>query len=177
MGWKKQGAALQDHHVSGTIKFGGGSLMMWGCMTSKGVGFSCKIDGTMNSKLYTNILSDELELTLEYYQMDHSDIIFQQDNDPKHTSKRAKEWFQEHEIKVLPWPPQSPDLNPIEHLWHHLKRRLSGYENEPKSMSELWERVEREWNEIPLELCVNLIESMPNRVAAVIKSKGGHTKY
>ncbi len=147
-------------------------------MTSKGVGFSCRIDGTMNAELYTNILSDELELTLECYGMDHSDIIFQQDNDPQaHFQKELRNGSKSMKSRFSHGPPQSPDLNPIEHLWHHLKRRLAGYENKPKSMAELWERVKRECNEIPLELCVNLIESMPNRVAAVIKSKGGHTKY
>jgi hypothetical protein len=81
------------------------------------------------------------------------------------------------EIEVLDWPPQSPDLNPIEHLWQHLKGRLSTYESEPSSISELWCRVESEWNKIPVQVCTELIESMPRRVDAVLKARGGHTKY
>jgi DDE superfamily endonuclease len=78
---------------------------------------------------------------------------------------------------VLLWPAQSPDLNPIEHLWNHLKRRLAEYEVVPNGILELWERVEKEWNNIGAEVCHNLIESMPRRVAAVLKAKGGYTKY
>ena len=96
---------------------------------------------------------------------------------PQHTSKKAKAWFKEHGMLVLPWPAQSPDLNPIEHLWSHVKRRLAEYEEPPKGMLELWERIEEEWNKIPASVCQGLIESMPRRVEAVYKAKGGHTKY
>ena len=71
----------------------------------------------------------------------------------------------------------APDLNPIEHLWWYLKRRLAEYENPPKGMEELWERVQVEWEKIPASECQKLIESMPRRVKAVIKAKGGYTKY
>ena len=75
------------------------------------------------------------------------------------------------------WPAQSPDINPIEHLWSHLKRKLAEYEEPPSGMIELWERIEKEWNAIPASVCQNLIESMPRRVEAVLKAKGGYTKY
>ena len=99
------------------------------------------------------------------------------DNDPKHTCKKAKQWFQDHEYQVMDWPAQSPDINPIEHFGHHLKRILAEYEIPPKGILELWDRVEEEWNKIPSEVCQNPIESMPRHVEAVIKAKGGYTKY
>ena len=77
-------------------------------------------------------------------------------------------------FKLLHWPAQSPDLNPIEHLWEHLKRRLGEYEHPPKGVLELWEHVEKEWKGIGASVCQNLIESMPRRVNAVIKAKGGY---
>jgi len=89
----------------------------------------------------------------------------------------AKKWFEENEVEVLEWPPQSPDLNPIEHLWVELKRRLNSYEEEPKSMYELWERVQDTWNDIGAATREKLVESMPSMVTAVLEAKGGYTKY
>jgi transposase len=175
--WKKQGEGLSDRLVEGTVKFGGGSLMMWGCMLWEGPGFACKIDGKMDGDLYIKIMEDELKESLVYYNKQTEDVIFQQDNDPKHTCKKAKAWFKEQGFEVLQWPAQSPDLNPIEHLWHHLKRRLGEYETQPSGILELWERVQVEWDKIDPAVCQKLIESMPRRVKAVLKAKGGYTKY
>ena len=151
--------------------------MVWGCMMWEGPGLACKIDGRMDGDLYVQILEDDLQGSLNYYGKVVGEIIFQQDNDPKHTSKKAKTWFQDHDFNVLSWPAQSPDLNPIEHLWDHLKRKLGEYEVAPKGILELWERVEREWDKIDAKVYQNLIESMPRRVAAMLEAKGGYTKY
>ena len=69
-----------------------------------------------------------------------------------------KNWLNNQTYQVLDWPAQSPDLNPIEHLWSLLKRCLNEYETEPKGMVELWNRVTIEWNKITPEDCSKLIE-------------------
>jgi hypothetical protein len=175
--WKKSGEDVSDRVAKPTVKFGGGSLMIWGCMTAKRAGYMCKIDGRMDAGLYKDIFDEDLIRSIKYYRMNKRKINFQQDNDPKHTSHTATQWLQSKKIKILEWPAQSPDLNPIEHLWHHLKRQLSKYDPEPESMDELWECVQDEWNKITIDDCLKLIENMPRRVTAVLKAKGSHTKY
>jgi len=175
--WKKKGGPLTDREINGTLKFGGGSLMVWGCMGWNGVGMLAEVEGRMDAEQYVDILNHHLLPSMAESGIDEEDIIFQQDNDPKHTSRRAREWFEEHNIHLLDWPAQSPDVNVIEHLWGILKKKLIAYEHPPKGVWELWERVVVEWGQITAEDCQKLIESMPRRIEAVIKAKGGHTKY
>jgi hypothetical protein len=70
--------------------------MVWGCMTWEGTGYACKIDGKMDGDLYVKILDQELQDSIKYYGKTKNNIIFQQDNDPKHTCKRAFKWFKDH---------------------------------------------------------------------------------
>jgi len=175
--WKQKGEGLIEREVQGTVKFGGGNIMVWGCMGWNGVGHLAEVEGKMNADQYVSILEDHMLPSLEESGISGEEVIFQQDNDPKHTSKKAKKWMEDNNIILLDWPAQSPDLSPIEHQWVHLKRKLGEYPTPPKGVWEIWERVVEEWNEIAPEVCQNLIESMPRRLEAVIKAKGGHTKY
>jgi len=88
----------------------------------------------------------------------------------------VKSW-KENNITCLRWPAQSPDMNPIEHLWDELERRIRSYDPLPKNKEELWEILQTEWHNIDVNIYQNLVSSMSNRIAAVIQSKGNPTKY
>ena len=94
--------------------------MVWGCITPYGLGHLHHIEGIMDAAKYVNILKSSLLGTLHDFGIKPQAIYFQQNNDPKHTSKLAKAYLTLKNIDVLNWPPSSPDMSPIENAWDHL---------------------------------------------------------
>jgi transposase len=173
--WRGINQEYDARFVKPVVKFGGGSIMLWACMCADGIGWMCKVDNTLDSMLYRDILQDEMTKTVEHYFPD-SVFFFQQDNSSVHTAKIIKNYLSQKNIRVLDWPSNSPDLNPIEHLWVDLKRRLDNAEH-PINKNQLWDVIQEKWEEISPEVCRKLVWSMPGRIAAVFKAHGGYTRY
>ncbi|GBM86966.1 hypothetical protein AVEN_156714-1 [Araneus ventricosus] len=108
-----------------------------------------------------------------------NDGIYQQDNARSHTARSVCAWVEEHqnEFTVLPWPANSPDLNPIENLWDHLDRVVRAMDPQPRNLAQLATALESAWLNIPVNTFRNLIDSLPARLAAVRSAKGGYSGF
>jgi hypothetical protein len=162
-------------------------VMVWGCFWDHGRSDLYVLDRDFESKKHgysANSYIEVLDAQLApwYEELDDEGYIFMQDNAPIHTAHKVRDWFLEKGIRVIDWPPYSPDLNPIEHIWWVLKRML--HDDYPHldgtgedDIEEMQEALKDCWARIPKETFDKLYESMPRRVAACIKARGWHTKY
>lgn len=172
--WRGINNAYDEKNTIPTVKHGGGSLMFWGCVSYKGTGNLVKVEGKMNAASYQKILEENLHSSARNLRMGRT-WTFQHDNDPKHKAKSTCQWLQQHKVKVLEWPSQSPDLNIIEPLWGDLKRAV--HARQPKNLQELEAFCKEEWAALPSEKIKRLIDNYHKRLKAVIDAHGGNTQY
>lgn len=149
-------------------------IMVWGAFSANGVGRLYLVVGILNKEGYNEILRTQMLPSAEDL-FGENPYIFQQDNDPKHTARINKQWLVDNNITTFAWPSQSPDLNPIENLWSILDSRLKN--RAPNTAAELFQTLTQGWYSLERELLTRLVDSMPDRCAAVIKSNGFPTKY
>ena len=122
-----------------------------------------------------HILRAQLLPTIQE-QFGDEQCLFQHDGAPCHMAKVKTKWFGEQNINILgPWPGNSPDLNPIENLWSILKRWVD--KQKPTNSDKLQTLIMQEWAAISQDVAQNVIDSMPRRIAEVLKKKGKHCKY
>ena len=195
------GERFRSYCLLPTMKHGGGSIMVWGGISANGVTPLKRIEGIMDKKVYHNIIVRQAMPAGK--RLIGKGFIYQEDNDPKHASKLCRNYLQKKEDKGscsciinqstglifkrvyfnhmigevirMIWPPQSPDLNPIEQIWELLDRQLQ--KSAKTSATNIWNNLQTAWNSISKETLRKYIFSMRRRCQAVINAKGGHTKY
>lgn len=176
----------EKNKVQGRRKGGAVSQMVWGIFAGKKKGPCVECVGDPNSQrkgvtgeVYLKILQDNLITFFE------DDWVFMQDNARIHIYHKIPELLRNNGIEVMIWPPYSPDLNPIEHIWPILKNNLHKHYPQlatmkgapPKIKAALIPALKHCWELIDPSVFENLAKTMPNRVRAVIEAKGWYTKY
>ena len=147
---------------------------MWAGISVRGSTGVCIFEGILNAEGYVGILEDMLLPFLRnVYPDGHR---FMQDNDPKHTSKRALAFFEENGVNWWRTPPESPDLNPIENFWHELKEFLRR-EIKPRTKEELVVGIQRFWDGVTAEKCTRYIRHLRRVIPRVISENGRATGF
>ena len=175
---------LLDECLVPTFKQSSVRVMVWGCIIEGYKGPLVVLEypggkgGGMDSKRYQNQVLEPV-LKAFYTQMNHKrpTVYFQQDNAASHRSKSTMKWFSENAIPLFKHPASSPDLNPIEPVWLDLKNILRHLVHPPNTVKQLRAAILDAWEQLPMEQIDGHIRKMGDRVAAILKAKGGHTTF
>jgi transposase len=174
---RKEGEDLRDDTIQPTVKHGGGSLMFWGCFGNSQVGHLFKINGIMDQHKYHQILVHHAFPSAATI-FGNTKFQFMQDNDPKHTSAKVKNYLASKvnapgsNVEIMDWPSQSPDLSPLELLWEECDRQVKRMK--PSNLEMLEAAVRQVWNNMPADKMDKLINRMPSLCKAVIDAEGGY---
>ncbi|KAJ4451748.1 hypothetical protein ANN_03219 [Periplaneta americana] len=175
------GHRYDERFVRRINKSGCVRVACWGWMSYDGAGLLERIRGRFTAEVYEHILAN-IMIPSARKRYPEGTLFFQQDNHPIHTANRIQRWFtRRRDVDSVDWPPNSPDMNPIQNLWAAVKRTLrSNWAEQPpvRTPEELWDRVLDAWEEIAknLDPFHNLVDSMPRRMRGV-DAGGLWTRY
>lgn len=173
--WRRRGERYQDATITQRDRFGGGSVMVWGGMAFRQRTILHRVHGILNAIRYRDeILQPIVQPALEVI---GEGAVFQDDNARPHRAHIVTDFLQQHNIMRMEWPSCSPDLNPIEHLWDVLGRRLRSNHPPAVNLNQLHEFLQQEWERIPQMTLQTLVNSMRQRCIQCIQAHGGHTRY
>jgi len=165
----------KEHEIFSKRVSGGGSVMVWAGIAQSGKTDIIFAKGKMNSQHYQNMI--EPQLTMFGERICGPQWLFQQDNAPIHSSMSSKNWFISKGIRVLDWPPLSPDINPIENIWAVISRDIYKSGRQYANIETLKEAILESWRKLPIQFLNNVIESMPKRIFELIRLNGRKINY
>lgn len=150
-------------------------IHVWAGMGWKGATPLKFVEGNLNAQAYQTQILNNVQEWKKFCAGKRQGWFFQQDNAPGHRAASTQRFLTTRGIHVLPWPGNSPDLNPIENLWSWVEKRLPL--QLPRNEAEFREQVQAVWGTIPTDYIHSLIASMPRRISAVVNAKGGPIEY
>ncbi len=150
------------------------SLMMWGCISAYGMGSLHVLEGTMNAESYIKVLEQHM-LPSRWHLFQGRPCVFQQDNAKPHTAAITTAWLRSRRVCVLNWPACSPDISPIENIWHIIKWKI--HQRRPQTLQQLETYIRQEWDQIPTPKLQKLITSKPRHLQTVLKRRGDATPW
>ncbi|GFX23674.1 transposable element Tcb2 transposase [Trichonephila clavipes] len=174
--WRERGSRNHPSNIIERDRYGGRGVLVWG-----GILLGSRTDlhifdaGSVNGTRYCN------EILLPYVRLFRGamglQFLFMDDNAPCHRTVAAEQLLESEDIERMDWPAQSPDLNPIEHVWYFLGRRWAARTLPPVTIRELRLALQDEWAAMPQQLIVTLILSMGRRCETCLAVRRDHIPY
>ena len=174
--WRRQGERYANRNIVEVDRYGGGSVMVWA-----GISLDGRTDlyvfprGGITAVRYRDEVMEPI--VRPYAGAIGDTFILMQDNARAHTARESTTFLDDEGINVMNWPARSPVLNPIEHAWDMLSRRIGQRQHPPESVQSLTDALVQEWQAIPHNDFRRIIRSMPRRCQECANARGGHTSY
>ncbi|GFW71118.1 transposable element Tcb2 transposase [Trichonephila clavipes] len=174
--WRERGSRNHPSNIIERDRYGGRGILVWGgIMLGSRTNLHIFDSGSVNGTRYCN------EILLPYVRLFRGamglQFLFMDDNAPCHRTVTAEQLLESEDIERMDWPARSPDLNPIEHVWDFLGRRLPARTLPPVTIRELRLALQDEWAAMPQQLNDTLILSMGRRCETCLAVRGDHIPY
>ena len=173
--YRRRGERLNDACVYERDHYGGGSVMVWAGISLHSKTDLVVVQGNLNAARYQHEIL--LPFAIPHLRAAGRGMMLLQDGAPAHTARATQALLQNQNIRLLPLPAKSPDLNVIEHMWDALDRRVRNRPAAPQNLRELEQALVEEWANIPQAFIRNYVNSMRQRCEHVVRANGGHTRY
>lgn len=173
--WREAGQRNRLNTALEVAPYQGGTEMFWGGIMYNGRTELVRVPQTLNAHFYVENVIRPIIYPLR--QQIGINFIFMDDNARPHRARIVQAALTEGGIARMNWPPLSPDMNPIEHVWDYISRAIFRRNNPPRNRQELVIAAQEEWTNLSQETINSLIVGMPRRVGALIGNRGGNTMY
>jgi transposase len=159
--------------VSPYVQQGGSGQMLWGCMSFHAYGPLHAVDGHMNGETYLTLLKNVVKLEMDASRLANRVLVFQQDNAKPHKAGPVMDFLDNWGYEVIDWPPQSPDLSPIENIWNVMKMKMKALPTRPRTKATMRNAMMDIWDDLDDNMRKELVGGFRKRLRDCVKNKGG----